>query len=83
LKWRTPRRKAEMRRYLASIVFAGCGLIASSPLSAANSPKEARTAEPVVAVQQTPMPVALRDQAAMVLVGTALLGLAAAVRRAA
>lgn len=72
-----------MRKYLASLVFAGCGLIAASPLSAANPPKEARTAESAGAVQQMRMPVALRDQAAMVLVGTALIGLAAAVRRAA
>jgi hypothetical protein len=71
-----------MRKYLASLVFAGCALMAS-PLSAANPPKEARTAEPAVAVQQVRVPMALRDQAAMVLVGTALIGLAAAVRRAA
>jgi len=70
-----------MRKYLASVIFAGCMLIAS-PLSA-TAPKEVRTAEPAVAVQQVSLSVALRDQAAMVLVGTALIGLAAAVRRAA
>src|SRR5262245_53162945 len=52
LKSVTPRRKGRMRKYLASLVFAGCGLIAASPLSAANPPKEARTAESAGAVQQ-------------------------------
>jgi hypothetical protein len=68
-----------MRKYLASILFAGCAL-AASPVAAAPATSEAE-ATPAVAV---PQPVGvLRDEAAMVLVGTALIGLAAAVRRAA
>jgi hypothetical protein len=72
-----------MRKYLASIVFIGSAL-AASPLGAASSIPEAETAAPAVAVQQVRVPpLGLRDEAAMVLVGTALIGLAAAVRRAA
>lgn len=70
-----------MRMYLASVVFTGCAFAAPS-LSAAPV-NEAESAGPTVAVQQVRMPMpALRDEAAMVLVGTALIGLAAAVRRA-
>ena len=74
-----------MRRYLVSLVFAGCTavplvLVAAPAVkdnSAANSPA-------AVAVQQVRVSAPrLRDEAAMVLVGTALIGLAAAVRRAA
>lgn len=72
-----------MRKYLASLVFTGCAL-AASPLTAAPAVNEAESAAPTVAVQQVRMPLpGLRDEAAMVLVGTALIGLAAAVRRAA
>lgn len=72
-----------MRKYLASLVFAGCAL-AASPLAAAPAIDEAPAATSTVAVQQVRFPGAgLRDEAAMVLVGTALIGLAAAVRRAA
>jgi hypothetical protein len=73
-----------MRQYLASIVFAG-GALAASPLAAAPDVPEAERAPHAVAVQHVRVPPAggLRDEAAMVLVGTALIGLAAAVRRAA
>ena len=73
-----------MRKYLASLVFTGCAL-AASPVMAAPSVTEAEsTVAPTVAVQHVRIPMAgLRDEAAMVLVGTALIGLAAAVRRAA
>jgi hypothetical protein len=72
-----------MRKYLASILFAGWAL-AASPLAAAPAANEATEATPAVAVQQVRVPVpGLRDEMAMVLVGTALIGLAAAVRRAA
>ena len=73
-----------MRKYLASLVFAGCALMAS-PLAAAPA-TEPPTAEAstTVAVQQVRVPTpTLRDEAAMVLIGTVLIGLAAAVRRAA
>lgn len=72
-----------MRKYLASTAFIGCAL-AASPLVAAPPAPEANAAAPTVAVQQVRVPPVggLRDEAAMVLVGTALIGLAAAVRRA-
>jgi hypothetical protein len=58
----------------------------SAPLAAAPAPAENDTAVAVdaaVAVQQVRVPAhGLRDEAAMVLVGTALIGLGAAVRRA-
>ena len=72
-----------MRKYLASILFAGCALVATSA-AAAPATGEAERTTPAVAVQQpvSAMPV-IRDEAAMVIVGTALIGLAAAVRRSA
>ena len=73
-----------MGKYLASLVFAGCAVIAS-PVSAAPKANETATVESTaVAVQQVRVPLpGIRDEAAMILVGTALIGLAAAVRRAA
>lgn len=70
-----------MRKYLASLVFGGCALIAS-PASAARAFETPVLEAQPVAVQQVRF-MGLRDEAAMVLVGTALIGLAAAVRRAA
>jgi hypothetical protein len=71
-----------MRKYLASLALAGCA-VAASPLTAPAA-DEAADATPAVAVQQVRVPMSsYRDEAAMVLVGTALIGLAAAVRRAA
>jgi hypothetical protein len=64
-------------------------LMCSAPLAAAtrpgaDEPREAATASAPVAVQRVSIPgIHIRDEAAMVLVGTALIGLAAAVRRAA
>jgi hypothetical protein len=83
-------RENVMRKYLASLVFAG-GAYAASPLAAAPPAPEpsAEVTAPVAvqaiqAVQRGRWPSAgLRDEASMVLVGTALIGLAAAVRRAA
>ena len=77
------REQNDMRKYLASLVFAGCAWV--SPLSAAPVPEAAGVdAGTAVAVQQVRVAAAgRRDQAAMVLVGTALIGLAAAVKRAA
>ncbi len=74
-----------MRKYLASLVFAGC-VLGASPVPASPPATKARTTEATtsVAVSQVRVPVpGLRDEAGMVLVGTALIGLAAAVRRAA
>ena len=72
-----------MGKYLASIAFIG-GIAAAAPLSAAPA-QEAEAATTTVAVQQVRVsPLGgIRDEAAMVLVGTALIGLAAAVRRSA
>lgn len=77
-----------MRRQVVGWTFAaGLGLTTAWGVSAgpvmAEVPDGAVTP---VAVQQVSMPrpfTGLRDEAAMVLVGTALIGLAAAVRRAA
>jgi hypothetical protein len=72
-----------MRKYLASLAFGGLLAIAA-PAAAATDAPEAPSAAATVAVQQVKVPLpSLRDEAAMVLVGTALIGLAAAVRRAA
>lgn len=74
-----------MRKFVGSFVFTGFAF--ATPLVAAPAVGDtvANNSEaPAVAVQQVRVPVPyLRDEAAMVLVGTALIGLAAAVRRAA
>jgi hypothetical protein len=71
-----------MRRKIAVVLSAGVlGICASSP-AAAGRPSVAERAAAPVAVQRVGLP-ALRDEAAMVLVGTALIGLAALVRRSA
>jgi hypothetical protein len=72
-----------MRKYLASLAFALTVTAAVPALAAAPGIDETH-ASATVAVQQAPMAVpGLRDEAAMVLVGTALIGLAAAERRSA
>lgn len=78
-----------MRRQLVSLTFAGLISMCASPLTAAGGSqgtgeaRETPSAAPV-AVQRAGMPAnGLRDEAAMILVGTALIGLAAAVKRAA
>jgi hypothetical protein len=73
-----------MRRQLGSVMFAGMmALLASTAHASDSNDAEATVAAPV-AVQRASGPMAgLRDEAAMVLVGTALIGLAAAVRRTA
>jgi hypothetical protein len=76
-----------MRRYVVSFVFAGCIALAPPLMAAPAATGETVAADseaPAVAVQRVRVPLpGLRDEAAMVLVGTALIGLAAAVRRAA
>jgi hypothetical protein len=73
-----------MRKYLATLVFTGCAVIATPAAAAPNTPEAPVIEAAPVAVQQVRVGLAgLRDEAAMVLVGTALIGLAAAVRRAA
>ena len=77
-----------MRSQLGPLMFAGLIGLAASRSEAATRPtiddaRESASAAPV-AVQRVGVPATgLRDEAAMVLVGTALIGLAAAVRRAA
>lgn len=75
-----------MRTFLASMVCVG-GFALAAPVHAAaakDDVTEAASAKPAVAVQQVALPLpGIRDEAAMVLVGTALIGLGAAVRRAA
>ena len=70
-----------MGKYLATLVFGGFALMAS-PLCAAISANETGSSQ-TVAAEQVRVVTGLRDEAAMLLVGTALIGLAAAVRRAA
>ena len=72
-----------MRRHLISIVFAGLlGSAAQLTAGPAPTPREAAVAP--VAVQRVRVPASgIRDEAAMVLVGTALIALGAAVRRVA
>ena len=76
-----------MRRQVVSAVFAALACMASTTAGAAPSiegEEMAVSAAPTVAVQRVAVDApALRDELAMVLVGTALIGLAAAVRRAA
>jgi hypothetical protein len=75
-----------MRRQLVSMAIAGLAVLSGSIGAAPAARDEAATASaaPTVAVQrigwQFPQ---IRDEAAMVLVGTLLIGVAAAVRRAA
>ena len=73
-----------MRKYLVTLVFGGFALVAS-PLSASSN-DITTDASPAVVIEHAPARVSgpgWRDEASMLLVGTALIGLAAAVRRAA
>lgn len=74
-----------MRRHFGTLLFAGLVSMAAVPALAEDTKDlETVTAPSAVAVQRVSGPATgLRDEAAMVLVGTALIGLAAAVRRAA
>ena len=76
-------RSNDMRTYWASLVLAGCALVAA-PIDAATTEDPGLAANTPVAAQQVRLTMpGLREEAAMVLVGTALIGLAAAVKRAA
>jgi len=76
--------KIVVSKYLASVALGAC-LLCSSPAVVAASTNSDDDPSSAVAVQHVRVPPAggLRDEFAMVLVGTALIGLAAAVRRAA
>jgi hypothetical protein len=72
-----------MPKYLLFAVVAGL-LAFMAPLAIADTPDDRAAASAPVAVQRVSLQhLGIRDEAAMVLVGTALIGLAAAVRRAA
>ena len=71
-----------MRTHFRNLMVAGAMALLATPLSAERADEnEAAVAAPV-GVQRLPT-AGLRDEAAMVIVGTALLGIAAAVRKAA
>ena len=74
-----------MRRQLVSLTFAGLAIVTTTSERLAGRGRQRRgDAAPTVAVQRVSLPLpAIRDEAAMVLVGAALIGVAAAVRRAA
>lgn len=75
-----------MRRQFASLMFAGFLGVFAAQLAASPSVDEAAgtaVAAPVAVQRVNFSATGLRDEAAMVLVGTALIGLAAAIRRAA
>lgn len=72
-----------MRKHLVSITFAGLLAVVATPPATAVTPDNDAVSPAPVAVQRVSLPsMGIRDEAAMVLVGTALIGLAAAVRRA-
>lgn len=73
-----------MRRQLGYVVItAAMGVLATPAYADRTKDKEPETTAAPVAVQRlTATDAGLRDEAAMVLVGTALIALAAAVRRA-
>jgi hypothetical protein len=75
-----------MRRQLVSTAFAGLiGACATSAVARTHDPNDSAT-QPVVsapvAVQRVSVPSTGRDEVSMVLLGTALIGLATALRRA-
>jgi len=75
-----------MRRQLVILTFAGLAIATTTSgasASASASDEASVGAAPTVAVQRVSLALpAMRDEAAMVLVGAALIGLGTAVRRA-
>ena len=73
-----------MRRKLGAFMFAGAMGIGAVAASGRTVDDTTRVEPATVAVQRVSIPAGgMRDEAAMVLVGSALIGLAAALRRAA
>lgn len=71
-----------MRRYIGFLVYVGATLLIA-PLAAAD-PHDVQENPTAVATQNwSPLSAELSDETAMLLVGTALIGVAAAVHRAA
>lgn len=72
-----------IRIFFASLLVASCVAIANADPTINTDPSAPKPPTPTLAVEQLRVPLpGLRDEAAMVLVGTALIALAAAVRRA-
>jgi hypothetical protein len=72
-----------LRIFFVSLAFASCAAIVDAAPATNNDTSKTKEPAPALAVEQVRMPLpGLRDEAAMVLVGTALIALAAAVRRA-
>lgn len=73
-----------MHRQMVSFTFAVLAMLMATPMVTATptSPDEPAMASTVAVQRVAVQGPGLRDEAAMVLVGTALIGLAAAVRRA-
>jgi hypothetical protein len=71
-----------MRKYLLFAVVAGL-LAFMAPMAIADTPDDDTTAAPVAVQRVSFSSWGMRDEATMIVVGSALIGLAAAVRRAA
>ena len=74
-----------MRTGIGALIVSGLiGLVAAPATATITRMEETRQAAAPVAVERISLPATgMRDDVAMVLIGTALIGLAAAVRRAA
>ena len=72
-----------MRRQLVSLTIAGMAVLTTGLSASPATDDTVATAAPTVAVQRVGLTPTVRDEATMVLVGTALIGVAAAVRRSA
>ena len=72
-----------MRRQLVSLTIAGMAVLTTGLSASPATDDTVTTAAPTVAVQRVSLTPTVRDEATMVLVGTALIGVAAAVRRSA
>jgi hypothetical protein len=71
------------RRQLVSLIFAGLAVLAPVVAAAPAVGEESSSTPAAVAITQTLRYPVLRDEAAMVVIGTALIALAGAVKRAA
>lgn len=71
-----------MRRYIGFLVYCGV-MLCALPLAAAPGPGGGQDESPVQVRQMGTLFTGVSDEALMVLAGTALIGVAAAVRRAA
>ena len=75
---------SSMRKHLLLFIFSGLLFVLALPSASEAKPDTDAVSQAPVAVQRVAVPSkGLRDEAAMVLIGTTLIGLGAAVRRAA